>query len=96
MHASVSTMQIQSEKMDQAIEILRGFVPEVREIQGMKGSYLLTDRKTNEATTVTLYEAEADIGATETSGKYQELVGRIVGVLAEPPTRRIYEVRIQL
>lgn len=96
MHASVSTLQIQPGKMDQAIEILQEFVPEVRQIQGVRGSQLLIDRQTNEATTVTLYETEADIQATETSGKYQELVDRLTGVLAGRPTRKIYEVSLRL
>ena len=95
MHASVATAQIQSGKMDETIRVFQEIASEIQ-IPGMKGSYLLTDRETNTVMTVTLYETEADANAVEASAKFQEGVGRLAGVMDGQPTRKIYEVSIQV
>ena len=43
------------------------------------------------ATSITLWETEADLKAGESSGYYQQQVGKLAPFVAAPPVREIYE-----
>ena len=89
MHARVSTRQIQSGQMDEAIRILRDqTVPTVRGQRGFKEGLVLADRNTGKLITISLWETEADLRANDPPG-YVEAVA------AGPPTREVYEVIVE-
>ena len=43
---------------------------------------------------VALWESEADLRDGEKSGSYQQQIAKLAGVLAGPPVRELYEVRV--
>jgi quinol monooxygenase YgiN len=53
---------------------------------------LLTDPNTGKATSIALWETEADIRASEASGYYKEWVAKLSDVLTLPPVKELYEV----
>ena len=90
MHAIVSTRQIQSGRMDEAVRILRDqTLPIMEERNGFKGGLVLADRSADNLMTISLWETEADSRANEPPG--------FVDVVATGgPTREVYEVTDQL
>ena len=68
----------------------------MREQRGFRGEFVLSNPEVDEGYTVTLWEAEEDAEAYESSGAYREQVAKLGTTLAEPPTRKIYEVSIQV
>ena len=60
---------------------------------------MLSNLGVDEGYTITLWETEEDVEAyesSEASGAYREQVAKLGDTLAEPPTRKIYEVSIQM
>ena len=95
MHASVTTVQIQPGKMDEATRFIQGTLAETRHIQGLKGGYMFTDREMGTAVLIALWETEAAREAV--SGRYQEILGGFAALLAgQPSPRKFYEVSVQL
>jgi len=93
MNAKVVTFQIKPGKQAELIRLFNEFVvPGAKKHKGFKGGMLLTDPNTEKATSVALWETEADIKASEASGYYKEWVAKLSDVLALPPSREIYEV----
>ena len=96
MFARVSRVQVQMEKFDEATHIYaESVVPAAKSQKGFSGAYLLTDRKTGNAISLTLWESEEDAVANEQSGYYQEQLDKFKDVFAAPPTREGYEVSVQ-
>ena len=89
-HARVSTRQIQSGQMDEAVRILRDqTLPIMRERNGFKGGLVLVDSSNGRLMTISLWETEADLRASEPPG--------FVDVVATGgPTREVYEVTHQV
>ena len=95
MHAHVVTIQIRPGKLDGAIAIYRdAVVPSLRKQKGFRGARLLTDPVSGKGLMETLWETEADLTATEASGRFQEEVARFQPVLGAPATREHYEVSV--
>jgi hypothetical protein len=84
MHARVVTTQIQPGKTDEAIRIF----PDTVFQQGFKWGLLLTGRATGKGVSIALWETEADMRATETSGYLQEQIAKFAGLFAAPPVRK--------
>lgn len=96
MHARVTTVQAKPGKIEEAISIARDSVAEIaREQRGFKGMTLLSDFDTGKALVITMWESEADMQANESSGYYQEQLGKISDLIAGPPVRETYEVAVQ-
>ena len=93
MNAKVVTLQIKPGKQDEFIRMFEDFViPGAEKQGGFKGGMLLTNPSTGKATSVALWETEADIKASEASGYYKEWVTKLSDALATPPVRELYEV----
>lgn len=96
MYAGVVVVQIQPGKMDEAIRIYRdSVVPAAKQQKGYKAHYLLTDRKNGKGISIALWETEADMTATKTSGHYQQQLAKFKDIFAAPPVREDYEVSVQ-
>lgn len=96
MYARVTITQILPGKMDDVIGIMRDSIaPAVKQVDGSKGIYLLTDRKMGKCIAIVLWETESAMMASETNGFYQQQLGKLKDVLAAPPTRENYEVSFQ-
>ena len=96
MHARTGVSRMKPGKMDEAIAMYRDSVlPLLKQQKGFKGLYWLVDRKTDRYTVVTLWESEADMTATETSGLLKEVVSKFAPLTAEETTITRYEVALQ-
>ena len=96
MNARVTIIQFQPGKIDEGNRIVKeSVVPPMKNVKGFKGQLFLIDRNANKAVSVNLWEAEADLKAFETSPLYRELMGKIAGIIAGPPSTERYEVSIQ-
>ena len=96
MFARVSRVQVQMEKFDEATNIYaENVVPAAKSQKGFRGAYLLTNRKTGNGISITLWESEEDAIANEQSGYYQEQLDKFKDVFAAPPAREGYEVSVQ-
>ena len=97
MYARVTTFQIEPAKLDEALEVSRSSIlPAMKQQQGFKGVLTMLDRQTGKATSITLWETEADLKAGESSGYYQQQVGKLASFVAAPPAREAYEATLDL
>ena len=97
MHARVIRAQVQPDKMDEVLDILRdSLVSVVKAQEGFKGLLTLADHKADKAMMITLWETRADMMATETDGYLQDQMTKVAHLLAGPPTREHYEVGVQV
>ncbi len=97
MFARVGTFLPQPGKMEEGIQIFRdSVVPTARQQQGFKGAFLLTNRSSNKAITITLWETEADMRAGESSGYLREQLAKAVSVLTAGPVLEAFEVTVQV
>lgn len=93
MFASFTTVSIRPDKADEATRIWREeIVPITHTLSGWKGAELFTNPQTGEGVAVNFYETEADVSAVESSGQFQQLMGKIVPLMTAPPVRKVFEV----
>ena len=93
MNAKVVTFQVKPDRQGEVVRLFEEFVvPGAKKQKGFRGGILLTDPNTGKATSIALWETEADIKASEASGYYKEWVAKLSDALALPPVREIYEV----
>jgi heme-degrading monooxygenase HmoA len=96
MHARVTTVPVQLDKADEAIALLRDSVlPAAQKQQGFKGMLSLSDRSSGKGITITLWETEADMTASASSGYLQEQFAKFGEMFAGPPAVESYEVDFQ-
>jgi len=97
MYARTGSSQMKPGKMDEAITLYRdSVVATLKKQSGFKGLYWLTDRNSEMYTVITLWDTEADMKATETSGLLQDVIARFGNLVATPPKIEQFEVSIHL
>ena len=70
MHARVTRFKGEPGRIDEGIRnIKENVVPGAKKLAGFKHGYWLLDRKTGEGFSVTVFESEADLQASEESAK---------------------------
>ncbi len=97
MYARVLFAQLRPEQTDETIQLYReSVVPEQRKQHGFKGVVLLNDRATGKGISITFWDTEADLKASdEVSQYYQEQLAKFATYFTAPPVREAYEVSIQ-
>lgn len=97
MHARVIFAQFRPEQTDEIIQLYReSVVPEHRKQQGSKGTMVLIDRASGKGISITFWETEADLQASdEASPYYQELRDKFAPYWTVPQVREAYEVTLQ-
>jgi quinol monooxygenase YgiN len=96
MHARVVHVQIRHDKLDEATKLFQeSVIPAMKQQQGNQGGYLLTDRTSGKGLSVSLWESEAAMTASESSGYLQEQLARFRDLFAQQPTPEHYEVSAQ-
>jgi heme-degrading monooxygenase HmoA len=70
-------------------------VPELRQMSGFEGSYVLTQAETDKGHIIGLWASREDAEGFESSGAFQEQAARFEDILAEPPSREVYEASVQ-
>ena len=97
MHARAATVQIQSGKMKEAIDIYNTVVLAAKAQKGFQGAYLMTDASSGKALSITVWESEADMMAGESSSGYlQEQVAKFGDLFAGPPDYDHYELSVDV
>ena len=97
MYASLTTVSIKPENATEATRIWREeILPITQTLPGWKGAELFTNPQTGEGVAVNFYETEANIGAVESSGQFQQLMGKLAPLMTAPPIRKVFEVAGQV
>ena len=93
MHARVTTSQARSEAVEEAIRIVQeSILPAARQQPGFRGLIHLADRGTGKGLTLSLWETEAAMRASEESGYYREQLAKVATLLVTQPTTAAFEV----
>ncbi len=97
MHARVVSMEVLPMNVEEAVRIYRGsVVPAATAERGFKGALLLTDQYTGEGVSISLWESEDDMRASEASGFYHRKLDQLDALLVSTPIRKHYEVSVQV
>ena len=97
MHARVVSMETLPMNVGEAVRIYQELViPAAKEEQGFKGALMLTDSDTGEGVSISLWESEDDMRASETSGYYHRKLDQLDALFISPPVRKHYEVSLQV
>jgi heme-degrading monooxygenase HmoA len=70
-------------------------VPAAREQKGFRGALLLTDLDTGEGISISLWNSEEDMHASEASGFYHRKLSELDALFISTPVRKHYEVSAQ-
>jgi heme-degrading monooxygenase HmoA len=93
MYARTTFTQVRPDKLDEAIRIYHdSIVPAAKQQRGFKNLSLLTDRTSGKCITISMWETEAHLKASEDSGFYKQQLDKLSSCLSGAPTRDIYEV----
>ena len=97
MYARVIFAQFRPEQTDEIIQRYReAVVTEHRKQPGSKGTMVLIDRAAGKGISMTFWETEADLQASdEPSQYYQDLYAKFAPYWTAPQVREAYEVTIQ-
>ena len=95
MHARVVSMEILPMNVAEAGRIYRhSVIPTAKEERGFRGALLLTDQPTGECVSISLWESEDDMHASEASGFYHRKLDELDALLVCAPVRKHYEVSV--
>ena len=94
MYVRAANVSIRPGKMQEVIDLHNdSLIPAAKAQKGWQGSYLMTDAESSKILSITVWESEADMLASESGGGYlQEQVARFDSVFAEPPIFSHYEL----
>jgi len=96
MLARVSTIQGKPQQVEDGIRNYREqIMPAAKKMTGFKGAYLLVDRKSGKAVSITLWDTEKNLQAsTKAADQLRAQASQIVAA-SKPPAVEIYEVAVQ-
>ena len=96
MHARAISGRVERDKRDHTIDIFRdSIVPTAKKQKGFKGAYLLTDPGDGRFISITFWETETDMRASESSGYLKTQLGKIAAHFVGSPTVEHYQVSVQ-
>ena len=97
MFARLISTLIPNEKLDELIRVWRDLdTPEMKSIKGYREAYLLTNRETGKAISMTLWDSEKDAITNEQNDYIQKQINKFYkDLVTEPLTREGYEVSAQ-
>jgi heme-degrading monooxygenase HmoA len=96
-HAGVVSVLFKPGRAEEAARIYQdSVVPELRQMRGFEGGYVLTNAETGKGYIIGLWESREDAEAFESSGAFREQAAKFEDVLEGPPTREVCEVNIQV
>jgi heme-degrading monooxygenase HmoA len=96
MNARVTFATAEPAKIDEVIKVVRdSILPAAKKQKGFKGLYHLGNRSTGKGVVIVLWNTEADMVASESSGFYKEQVAKVMPLLSGQPTMEHYEVNVK-
>jgi len=96
MFSRVTLMAFKQGMAAAAVRIYKTSVlPAAKAQKGYRGSYFLTDGKTDKCIAVTFWASERDAAANEENRYYQEQLVKFMSLYAMPPIREGYDVAVE-
>lgn len=96
MHARVVSMEMLPMNVKEAVRIYQErVVPAAREEEGFRGALMLTDPDTGEGLSISLWNTEDEMYASEASGFYHRKLDELEALFISTPVRKHYEVSAQ-
>ena len=96
MHARVVSMEMLPINVKEAVRIYQERVlPAAREEEGFRGALMLTDQDTGEGLSISLWNSEDDMHASEASGFYHRKLSELDDLFISTPVRKHYEISAQ-
>jgi heme-degrading monooxygenase HmoA len=96
LHARVVSMEMLPINVGEAVRIYQDRVlPAAREQEGFRGALMLTDQDTGEGLSISLWNSEEDMHASEESGFYHRKLAELDTLFISTPVRKHYEVSAQ-
>lgn len=96
MHARVVSMEMLPMNVREAVRIYQErVVPAAREEEGFRGALMLTDPDTGEGLSISLWNSEDEMHASEASGFYHRKLDELEALFISTPVRKHYEVSAQ-
>jgi len=96
MDGTVTTIQLKSGTMDEAVRIYKdSVVPVLKQQKGFMHAYMTTDRSRDKAVIFAVWETDAQARAFESSCEWQRQVAKVAPLLAGQPTREVYEISVE-
>jgi heme-degrading monooxygenase HmoA len=96
LHARVVSMEMVPINVGEAVRIYQErVIPAAREQEGFRGALMLTDPETGEGLSISLWNSEEDMHASEASGFYHRKLGELEDFFISTPVRKHYEVSAQ-
>lgn len=97
MYTRVTTLPVQPGKLDELVSLFaQAIVPVLHALPGFHELLLLTDPSTEKALSISIWHTEAEWAASEKIGVFQQQAAKLAGILAGPPLRESYRLRIQI
>ena len=97
MHVRATTVQVQSGKMPEVIDIMNQVLLAAKTVKGFQGAYLMTDAASGKALATTVWESEADMLAGESStGHVPEAITKLGSLLVGSPDIDHYELSVDV
>ena len=92
----ITTLQVDPTKVDEVLHLIETSVVHAAHQQpGFKQFTVAADRANATIKAIGLWATDADVTASDTSGYYQEQIGKVQPYLTAPPQREVYEVTHQ-
>ena len=96
MHARVVSMEMLPINVREAVRIYQERVlPAAREQESFRGALMLTDPDTGEGLSISLWNSEDEMHASEASGFYHRKLSELDALFISTPVRKHYEVSVQ-
>jgi heme-degrading monooxygenase HmoA len=93
MHARMTQTQGKPDKVEEASRLFReSIIPAAKQQKGFAGAMAFANRTTGQGVTITLWESEADLSASEKNGYYQAQLAKAGQLLTAPPKTERFEV----
>jgi quinol monooxygenase YgiN len=93
MFASITHVNVRPDQASEATRLWQEeILPTLRTLAGWKKGSLFTNPQTGEGVAVNYYEDEAAVAAVESSGTFQQMMGKMAPLMTAPPARKVYEV----
>lgn len=91
-YARLALPTLKRDKIDAVAAGWPGHVSTYKKEPGFRGAYLMIDRKTGEAVSLSLWASKADCEANESSGAFMATVTPYKDMIAVAPTRSYHDV----
>jgi heme-degrading monooxygenase HmoA len=96
MHARVVSMEMLPINVGEAVRIYQDrVVPAAKEQEGFRGALMLTDPDTGEGLSISFWNSEDDMHASESGGFYHRKLSELDDLFISTPVRKHYEVSAQ-